>query len=563
MANFRNLKLKCESRNPCHCVIHIKGQMEEHSSSVAAAGRAIEPLRNLDDVAVFAEASSVAPEGLRDRARRVAQHMQSAGVDCTEVQAGKLMTRAKQWQAWGRLLQKLSPFRRATLVYSGDSCVACSANVFEQAVPRDACRPTVFTESGAWKGEMPFRKCTGCGARHYVSYSTGGRILADKQLFYSGVADRQWFHVTEHTCFETRVLQRLSVQMLHSHTGWETFAHEYWSLTGSMMDRRLLSHAWLAISFLLELEENRLPLVPFALSSTAACDATLLDWQERLRGLFITSFGQNHAAMCRFKETCGGKVMAADGHMKCRRPCCPNPFARSLDLGDLGIHAIPCSHDPTSSSIYCGLCEDASVRPGPPAPEPQGNAVSSDESDADGEDGNISSRTRQSQHAAATAGLTAGEYLVEKLLDRRTLTRGNCQSGHQNCLKRKSTKYQYKVRWVGFSESDDSWECECGIRSCLLDEYEGRGSGTHSGHTAAQVGAKQSGDFVMSEAERKELFGGDCSGTLKEKQTKGLPVMADEKHVNTAGTVHLVAACGQFLAAKEIYRTESLLQARA
>ena len=58
---------------------HIKGQMEEHSSSAAAAGRAIEPLRNLDDVAVFAKASSVAPEGLRDRAGRVAQHMQSAG----------------------------------------------------------------------------------------------------------------------------------------------------------------------------------------------------------------------------------------------------------------------------------------------------------------------------------------------------------------------------------------------------------------------------------------------------------------------------------------------------
>ena len=79
-------------------------------------------------------------------------------------------------------------------------------------------------------GELCGLQCSreDCGAVHYMSFASGGKKLPPgKQQFYEGAAQLPWFQPTPHTVFETALLDQLNVQMLHSHTGWETFSREY------------------------------------------------------------------------------------------------------------------------------------------------------------------------------------------------------------------------------------------------------------------------------------------------------------------------------------------------
>ena len=62
-----------------------------------------------------------------------------------------------------------------------------------------------------------------------MSYAEGGtRIPAGKQVPYPGAtaSSRRWVQLSQSTVFENSLLDRLSAQMVHSHTGFETFCHE-------------------------------------------------------------------------------------------------------------------------------------------------------------------------------------------------------------------------------------------------------------------------------------------------------------------------------------------------
>ena len=348
-------------------------RMDQFIEQQRRSSAELAPIASLDDVAVFADATLQCPDGIAGRVERVAAVMRTGGVSCNEKQAAGLLQRAA-----GRWLSLLHRIRLGSTICTAanvTSCIACGRTKLTPARHDQCCRPWYYTEDGAVQGEMHHSRCNHCQAYHYLSYATGGLVLGEKQQFFPGVTSRDWFHLNEHTIFHTRVLQRLTTQMIHSHTGWMTFTHEYWSLTGSSMDRLRLGHHWTGWSFLQDLEENRLPLVPMEMSNISSCDATVLEWQERLHALLILQEGVNHSFVCRDPETCNGKTVITDGHMKGRRPVCPNQYARTADLGALGCYPMPCTHSPKTGSIWCAFgCEDASARRG--APLQRQNALS-------------------------------------------------------------------------------------------------------------------------------------------------------------------------------------------
>ena len=79
------------------------------------------------------------------------------------------------------------------------------------------------------KGELNGLSCPRCSAWHSMSYAEGGtRIPAGKQVPYPGAtaSSRRWVQLSQSTVFENSLFGRLSAQMVHSHTGFETFCHE-------------------------------------------------------------------------------------------------------------------------------------------------------------------------------------------------------------------------------------------------------------------------------------------------------------------------------------------------
>lgn len=190
--------------------------LEQRRRASAAMG----PLQSLQDVAIFADAQLQCPQGLAGRADRLAELMRSGGVVCNEKEAASLLQRAA-----GRWLALLRRVRAGPVVavQTVSACIACGHTSFAAARRDRCCRPWFYSDDGAVQGEMHYARCNQCQARHYVSYATGGTVLGDKQLFFPGVNSRDWFHLTEHTAFHPRLLQRLTAQMVHSHTGWSTF----------------------------------------------------------------------------------------------------------------------------------------------------------------------------------------------------------------------------------------------------------------------------------------------------------------------------------------------------
>ena len=92
-----------------------------------------------------------------------------------------------------------------------------------------------------------------------MSYAEGDTILQrGEQLAYPGAMqrDNRFVQLSRDTIIETEVLVRLTSQMVHSHTGYETFATEYTELANlppALADalQMNLAHAWLAWTLLL------------------------------------------------------------------------------------------------------------------------------------------------------------------------------------------------------------------------------------------------------------------------------------------------------------------------
>ena len=150
------------------------------------------------------------------------------------------------------------------LVPDVEHCVACG--LAGEAVPlvvkrADKCSsPTVYAEHGRLKGELNGLSCPRCSAWHSMSYAEGGtRIPAGKQVPYPGAtaSSRRWIQLSQSTVFENSLLDRLSAQMVHSHTGFETFCHEWAMRCGESKDRRSVA----CVQSCVEMRESCLPYV--------------------------------------------------------------------------------------------------------------------------------------------------------------------------------------------------------------------------------------------------------------------------------------------------------------
>ena len=307
---------------------------EEHaapnmSRELTAAGAQIFPLRNLDDVACFADALQANPAALAEKQeKKVYVELRSKQIPASIADVSLLLKRAASQPAWQRLLQCLHWPRRITLVPTVTKCVACGC--CDLTLGQSPAHPTVYTDDGAKEGELHHLICDECQARHYMTYATAGTKLGGGQQFYVDAPAQEWFHLTAQTVFHVSQLKRLSTQMLHSHTGWETYSSEYASLHCALLDPERLAHAWLAWSFLHDLADIGVtPTPPLALHTKADMDATLLVWQERIRAIFIYQNGTQHLQHCRSTE-CRGKIAIGDGHFKSRRRSCANKQARNL-----------------------------------------------------------------------------------------------------------------------------------------------------------------------------------------------------------------------------------------
>ena len=133
------------------------------------------------------------------------------------------------------ILDAQAALKTVVLMPDVDQCVACRVLAGEHGKLSVGCasrpsHPTVYSECGVLRGELNFLRCEGCGARHFMSCCEGGDHLKHgKQLAYPGAMLRsnQWIQVSRDTVFEKFLIYRLDQQMVHSHTGFETFCIGY------------------------------------------------------------------------------------------------------------------------------------------------------------------------------------------------------------------------------------------------------------------------------------------------------------------------------------------------
>ena len=103
------------------------------------------------------------------------------------------------------------------------------------------------------------------------------------------------------------------------------------------------------------------------------------------------------------------------------------------------------------------------------------------------------------------------------------------------------------MKWANYDSSQNAWVCACNVGKAAISDYKaGRKIGS-VGKKSASLAEKIAGDFNIPTSERKELEALACN-TFK------------EQHSTSAGILALVSSCGLFLAAKEIFGSESLTQ---
>ena len=198
-------------------------------------------------------------------------------------------------------------------------------------------------------GELFWKRCERCDARHYLSYAVSGYHIPSGQVLpYPGWESAEWTHVTEHTVWQTTLLTRYRQQLLHSHTAADAYMREYtgiYSAEISPTTRKYLSHVWLSWELVAWLQELGEAATPIEIGSIAGLDATLLRLTPRLLDLFTRFWGVGHKQLCpQGAETCVCYIL--DGHMKCRRLVCANKHARLVDQGTLGTAVLGCTHTP-------------------------------------------------------------------------------------------------------------------------------------------------------------------------------------------------------------------------
>ena len=587
--------------------------MEAVVASFTVAGSRIAPLCHLDDVASFFIAAAAHGAGTIDRAAKVAAHIGTLAESVPLI--GTLLNLLPSMPAVQTLLRLLPPRAGMTLLTDRTTCIVCE-KLLDVVSRKDSASIQVplFSQSGVISSVHLCKKtCRGCSAVHFPSYATGGtQLAAGEQRPYEGCTDARYFHITTTAVWETSLLVDLEVQTVHSHTGFLTFMKEYrmkhlWLPLSMERVRKVLSHAFYAWTFLRWREELGLPLAPYRLGD-AECrdgqlsllDQTLLAARPELQGAFTTYWGAQHGNHCRDPARC--ICHAVDGHVKARRPVCENRWARIVKCGSLGNIVRHCPHAPLPGSKYCRDCREAAAKgpnllvgiggtreqttcPNKPAPAafsfahaPHVHSAACEHAVDGGDDEQAPSAAAAYRiERAASRGweVSAAEkdvFLVETILEHKPATiEGQCKptcslgAGHGACVRTKK-RQMFKIKWVGYDESYNSWVCENDVGQTAIREYneerkaaaEARQAArrqNHAGSLAAALKAAAGGgtsDFAMK-ASDEVAFRELCKNNLKEFQ------YAEKKHT-TAGILALVSGCGLFLKLDEIFGAESITQ---
>ena len=226
------------------------------------------PLKTEEELVALLSGMHHFPPGVPERARRVHERLPAGSALCSS-DVGVLIDRLDTEGGLGGLYKHLAHTKEGPLhlVPSITHCAVCALNgeqvplVVKSSLGHAFPRPTVYLDGrgGVRESVLYCKWCPRCNAKHNMSYAEGGTILQrGEQLACPGAMqrDNRFVQLSRDTIIETEVLVRLTSQMVHSHTGYETFATEYTELANlppALADalQMNLAHAWLAWTLLL------------------------------------------------------------------------------------------------------------------------------------------------------------------------------------------------------------------------------------------------------------------------------------------------------------------------
>jgi hypothetical protein len=595
-------------------------------------GALFRPLRDPDSLAAFIDLEAGLPRELPQHDERLHQGLQAAQVQYAggPWAVGQLRERMLGWPRLQRLMERLSlsprqPGESVVLVSPAEECASCGSTdlrVNDGAhLSRPAC-PAVFLQEGKRQGEIWYKTCRQCGAKHGLSFASGGSIREGHVRPIPGCMAAPYFQLHQ-TVYATRLLQRYTAQAVHSHTAFMTFSAEYFSLTGDHMPTKAFTSCYLVFAMLVMLVEadEAVPDLqvgekPFVEGETPL-DRTIRTKVPLLFRVFVTRWGKKHAAYCRLPGRCNCWIF--DGHMKCKRNVCANKRARVIDLGPLGTAVLGCTHTPLRGSRFCFQCRPSAAHsqrlcqlavedePMPPSQTVGSSSTGEGSSDIGGGDGERGDGERgdgergdgergdgergdgergdgERGDGEDVSPVEQEVYLVEKLLESRLAMRKNERETSRSrsiksCMR--SRHKEYLVKFVDYDEPE--WVCQCDVGSAALEQ--GVEDSTSIPTVSQEVRAqdtnewkgRHSGRFdngppsgrTRHAGKRAAELSGAASGDFK---TSGADADVEcqtlkenqygpgqFKHT-TAGILAMVSSCGLFLAADELIGAESLTQ---
>ena len=596
--------------------------MDVAAAALQRVGAMFQPLRSPDDVAAFLGAEAAIPEGTPRRASMMAEYLLVAGIT---IAGGawaieRLTERLGTGPHWSSLVSRLRRFTPAkgnpiVLVSPAMHCASCTSRG-SLVVDERPSRPTVFTGAGTRPGLLFSKECSKCGARHSFSFATGGHIAQHLVRPLPSCLDAEYFQTYTVIYARFDLLHRFKTQATHSHTAFETFCAEYYTLTGDTMQRSTFAANYLVFALLFMLHELKYSgAIDLDVRYTSSnfirgespLNRTLRKFYTLLSKLFVVAYGNHHANVCRLPTTCICYIL--DGHMKCRRPTCDNTTAREVMLPELGTMVLGCNHTPVPGSRFCYDCREAvATSLGIPCQICDDDHKAADDAPAS----SVASCSEMTAADSSTTGssnihgmdsledvhdgepvegdtaVANDEWLVECLQEERSALKRN--EGTTNRTKRvkecmRARHKEYLVKFVGYD--DPIWVCQCDIGAAVLArgvkaseadtsirdaerneetaEWKARHTSgivgppstrtRHAGERAASMLQGDSGDFQTDGQEEDPAD--PCLNNLKENQYAG------KIRRTTAGVLALVSSCGLFLAVDEIVGSESLKQVHA
>ena len=206
-----------------------------------AVGSLFRPLRSPDDVAAFIDLEAGLPQDMPRHDERLHEGLQQAGAEYVggAWALGQLRERMQQWPLLQRVIERLSlapkRFGKVVLISPALECVSCGSGNLRINVR--ASHPSVYLQDSMHTGEFHYKTCSGCGAKHGLSFARGGNIPVDHVRPLPRCIEAPYFQVY-HAVYSTRLLQRFTAQTIHSHTAFLSFCSEYFTLTGESLGRK-------------------------------------------------------------------------------------------------------------------------------------------------------------------------------------------------------------------------------------------------------------------------------------------------------------------------------------